>query len=94
MYIYSILNLVQIILGYFSVDIVGSKNRLSLFGSHDLNFNLSDAVILSDVPHPPTIYEDLDSARNKMLSTCCQTELISLKHAFSLPTLEIVVEED
>ena len=44
-YIYSI-NLVQIILGYFSVDIVGSKNRLSLFGSHDLNFNLSDAVIL------------------------------------------------
>ena len=45
-YIYSILNLVQIILGYFSVDIFGSKNRLSLFGSHDLNFNLSDAVIL------------------------------------------------
>lgn len=45
-YIYSILNLVQIILGYFSVDIFGSKNRLLLFGSHDLNFNLSDAVIL------------------------------------------------
>ena len=45
-YIYSILDLVQIILGYFSVDIFGSKNRLSLFGSHDLNFNLSDAVIL------------------------------------------------
>ena len=45
-YIYSILDLVQIILGYFSVDIFGSKNGLSLFGSHDLNFNLSDAVIL------------------------------------------------
>lgn len=29
-----------------SVDIFGSKNRLLLFGSHDLNFNLSDAVIL------------------------------------------------